>query len=252
MLQFGHCPRCASEITSERIIGGTIVCECGWTRSIRSDTVDRSNIDRTCASIIVIGGIVIASFLHAVNWDKYFFTIIPLKVAQIIGTADAGDFERIASICEERKKHDCVEKAYMGIVRVQPANLENLNRLGQLQYKREKYQEAVQTFTKYFAQKGKDVHAAYSHAQALVKLKRYEDAGKYFRFALAQKEDVIQVTVVRAYVQMLVTSNKLRDAKSTILAYRKKSASANMFMTKELEDIQARLGEVVKTASASR
>lgn len=249
MLQFGHCPRCASEISSERIVGGTIVCGCGWSRSIRSDTVDRNNIDRTCASIIVIGGILIAGFLHAVNWDKHFFAIVPLKTKQVAGMASTTDLERIAEICVDRKKHECVERAYADIAVAQPQNLANLSRLGQLQYKRDRLSAAAATFAKYFTMKGDELEAAYTYAQTLSKLKRYEDAGRYYQMALAKKDNVLQVTVVRNYVQMLVTANKLQQAKTVILTYRKKSASANLFMAKELEDIRSRLGEV-KTAAA--
>ncbi len=247
MLQFGHCPRCGNEITSERIVGGTLVCECGWTRSLRGDSVDRSNVDRTCASIIVIGGLLIASFLHAVNWDTHFFAIIPLKAKQVMSIAQPTDLERIATICTERKKHECVENALVDIARIQPKNLENLSRLGQLQYRRERLNNAAATFAQYFASKGTGLDATYTYAQTLTRLKRFEDADRYFKAALAMKDDVLQVTVVRNYVQMLVTANRLQNAKTTILRYRKDSASANLFMSKELEDIRMKLGEV-KTA----
>ena len=246
-LQFGHCPRCGNEITSERIVGGTLVCECGWTRSLRSDSVNRSNVDRTCASIIVIGGLLIASFLHAVNWDTHFFAIIPLKAKQVAGLAQPADLEKIATICMERKKHDCVERALVDISRIQPMNLENLSRLGQLQYKRDRLNNAAATFAKFFHLKGKSLDATYTYAQTLTRLKRFEEADRHFKAALKMKDNVLQVTVIRNYVQMLVAANRLQDAKSTILRYRKDSASANLFMSRELEDIRARLGEV-KTA----
>ena len=152
VLQFGHCPRCGSEINGERIVGGTLVCECGWTRSLRSNSVDRNSVDRTCASIILLAGLLVASFLQAVNWDTHFFAIIPLKAKQVMGIAQPLDLEKIASICVERKKHECVEKALVDISRIQPANLENLSRLGQLQYKRERLNNAAATFAQYFQQ----------------------------------------------------------------------------------------------------
>lgn len=247
MLHFGHCPRCGSEISAERIVGGTLVCDCGWTRSLRSDSVDRSNIDRTCASIIVIGGLLIASFLHAVNWDRHFFAIVPLKAKQVIGMADTSELGKIAEICAERKKHECVERAYADIEKLEPSNIENLSRLGQLQYKRERLNNAASTFAKYFELRGSEIDAIYAYAQTLTRLKRFDEADTYFRSALQKKDDVLQVTVVRNYVQMLVSANRLQDAKGVILKYRKNSASANLFMSKELDDIRARLGEV-KTA----
>jgi len=207
-------------------------------------------MDRTCASIVLIGGLLIASFLQAVNWDRHFFAIMPLKAKQVIGSASVKELEEIAAICTERKKHECTEKAYMQIARKQPTNLANLNRLGQLQYKRDRFTNAVDTLTLYFSQKGTEVDASYTYAQALSKLKKYDQADRYYRFTLNQRQSVLQVSVVRSYVQMLVEANRLAQAKETIMTYRKKSQSAEMFMSKELADIRAKLGEV-KTASAA-
>ncbi|MGE0763765.1 MAG: tetratricopeptide repeat protein [Bdellovibrionales bacterium] len=248
-MHFGNCPRCGEEINSERVLGSTVVCECGWTKSARHDVNDRKNMDKTCASIVLIGGILIAAFLQAVNWDQHFFSIIPLKTKQVLGSASIQDLEKIAAICIDRKKHECTERAYVQIARKQPTNLANLNRLGQLQYKRERYSHAVDTMTLYFSQKGAELDAAYTYAQALTKLKKYDQAERYYKFALNQRQSVLQVTVIRNYVQMLVEANRLQKARETILIYRKQSSNANLFMDKELAAIKARLGEV-KTASA--
>lgn len=250
VLQFGNCPRCGVEISSDRVLGSSIVCECGWSKSLRSDVADRRNMDKTCASIVLIGGLLIAGFLQAVNWDKHFFAIIPLKAKQIVGSATVKDLEEIANICNERKKHECTERAYLQIARKQPTNLANLNRLGQLQYKRERYSNAVETMTMYFSQKGTEVDASYTYALALAKLKKFDQADRYFRFTLNQRQSVLQVSVVRAYVQMLVDANRLTQARDVIVTYRKKSQSAEMFMNKELAEIRGKLGEV-KTASAA-
>lgn len=250
MLQFGQCPRCGQEITGDRIMGSTVVCECGWTKSTRSDVADRRNMDKTCAYIVLIGGLLIASFLQAVNWDQHFFAIMPLKAKQVLGAASIQDLEQIARICTDRKKHECVERAYTQIARKSPTNLANLNRLGQLQFKRERYTNAVETLTLYFSQRGSELDAAYTYAQALSKLKKYDQADRYYKVALAQRDSVVQVTVVRNYVQMLVEANRLRQARDVILHYRKLSSSANLFMDKELADIRSRLGEV-KTAGVN-
>jgi tetratricopeptide (TPR) repeat protein len=249
MYQYENCPRCGTALNSDRFMGGTIVCECGWTKSLKSAKLDHQNVDRTCASIIVIAGVLIACFLQAVNWDRHFFTIIPLKVKHIAGFAGADDLESIASICVERKKHECVEKAYNDIARIAPTNLKNLSRLGILQYKRQRYAQAAEVFSRYFSQKGTDLESAYDFALSLAHLKRYSDSEKYFRFALKQKDDVLQITVVRSYIQMLMESGNLRHAKDVLVNYRKQSSSANMFMSKEFNEIRTRLGEIVTTAS---
>ncbi len=244
MFQISQCPRCGEEITGERVLAGTIVCECGWTKSTKSDATNRRNMDKTCAYIVLIGGLLVAGFLQAVNWDQHFFTIIPLKAKQVVGTANIEDLEKIAEICADRKKHECVERAYIQIARKDPKNLANLSRLGQLQYKRERFTQAVDTLTLYFSQHGDELEAAYTYAQALTKLKKWDQADRYFNFALKQKQTVLQVTVVRNYVQMLVEANRLRQARDVILKYRKLSTNANMFMNKDLAEINSKLNHV--------
>lgn len=250
VLHFGNCPQCGTEVSQERVLGSSIVCECGWTKSLRSDAANRRNMDKTCAAIVLIGGLLIASFLQAVNWDRHFFAIIPLKVKQITGSASSTDLEAIAAICNERKKFECSERAYVQIARKHPSNLANLNRLGQLQLQRERYAQAVDTLTLYFSQKGSELDASYTYAQALTKLKKYDQADRYFRFTLDQRQSVLQVSVVRAYVQMLIEAKRLTQAREIILTYRKKSQTAEMFMNKELAEIRLKLGEV-RTVSAA-
>jgi tetratricopeptide (TPR) repeat protein len=240
-MQLGRCPRCAHELTHERVFGSTIICECGWSKSMHSDQADRRNMDRTCASIVLVSGLLIASFLQAVNWDRHFFAIIPLKVKQVAGKATIKELEQIVEICNERKKIDCSERALSQIARKQPTNLPNLSRLGQLQFKRGSYERAVSTLTLYFSQRGTDVDAAYTYAQALTRLKKYDQADRFYKFALEQKPEILQITVVRSYVQMLVEADRLKQARDTILQYRRQSTNANFFMSKELADIRAKV-----------
>jgi tetratricopeptide (TPR) repeat protein len=236
-MQFGHaeCPRCGSNLTTERLIGSSLVCECGWSKSTQAESKARISLDRTCSAIVMIGGVLIAAFLQAVNWDKHALVIIPLKTKQMAGIATAKDLNQIAEICFERKKFDCVERAYFQIAKKEPRNLTNLARLGDLQLRLG--QKSIDTLTMYFSLKGDDLNAVYNYAMALSREKRYDQATRYFEIALAAKPDILQVTVIRHYVNMLMEAGRNDQAKQVILEYRKKSATADLFMAKELEQI---------------
>lgn len=177
-------------------------------------------MDATSSLLILFGGLLVAAFIHAVNWDSHFLTIIPLKVKHYAGIATAQDYAHMANICEDRKKPECVETSYMKIAALQPANLNNLEKLGKLQFQQKLFNRAAQTFTHYFTIKGKSAESAYLFAQVLQKLKKYSESEKYYRFALSRKSNTLQVSVTRAYVLMLMEANRLTQAKNVLLAYR--------------------------------
>lgn len=251
MYQFNQCPRCGAELEAERFMHGTVVCQCGWTKSLRNESAERRNIDRICTSIVLIAALLIGAFLQAVNWDKYFFTIMPLKVKQYANMASVSDLKSIVNICEERKKLDCMESAYQQLIRIDSKNPVHLADLGLLLVKREKWTQAADAFARYFALKGKDPEAAVAYAQTLSRLKKYAEAEKYFRFVLGAHANLTQVTVARSYVLMLIEANRLQAAKEIILSFRKKSATASLFMAKELGDIRQKLGEVETAATSN-
>lgn len=245
--QLIQCPRCGTEISHERVIGGAIVCSCGWTKSQRSEVSEKRAADKASALIVLFGGLIIASFLQSVNWEKYFFAIIPLKTKQILGSATQSELKEIAKICLERKKYECSEKARMQAARKDPRDFENLEALGQLQFKRERFEQALDTFTLYFSLKGQSPEAMYLYAQTFYKLKKLDQAERYFELTLDQKQEILQVTVIKNYVQLLRDRNKLAKARDVILKYQKLSANGPEFMKPELAEINTKLGQY-KTA----
>lgn len=249
MQHYENCPRCGNAFSEKHRIGQGLVCDCGWTHSGHAEAREHNNLDQTSAIIILAAGLLIGGIFHAVNWDTHFFSVIPLKVKQWTNTASIADYDRLALICEERHKHSCIEAAYTAIEKQDPRNLINLSRLGILQAKSERWHHAAKTFAKYFKLQGRDVEAAFEYAKVLTQLKKYTQAEHYYKYVLQQRPRVLQVSVVRTYVQMLMTANRLQQAKYIILTHRKKSASANYFMSKELDDIRQRLGEVKISAS---
>ncbi|MBX7232607.1 MAG: hypothetical protein K1X29_11030 [Bdellovibrionales bacterium] len=245
-----RCPRCSSPIQSNRVIGGTVVCQCGWSQSIRSEWAEQRNVLKNSIGIVFFGGLLIWGFIHSVHWDHHFFTIIPLKAKQFMGSAEIKDYEKMAQICLERRKTACVEEAYYALVKKDPNNINYLNRLGHFLGQQKKWQQASDVFSSYFRLKGEDADAAYVFALSSTKLKKYDLANQYFLFALNRKQHVVPVTIVRSYVQMLMEAKKFQQAKSVIIEYRQKITNASLFMNKELDEIQSRLGER-KTATST-
>lgn len=241
MTHFGHCPACGEEIPQERIFNGSAICQCGWTKSITAFKANEKAIDRVCIGMILMAALLVGSFIHSVNWDRHFFGIVPLKISQWTDSATIADLQEIAEICIERKKHDCVEIAYEQQYSKNPKDITPLAKLGNLQALREKWPEAVTTYASYFAQDGEDLEAAYNYAKALGHVGQVDKAEMFYNRVLKAKPDVLQITVTRHYINMLVEHNRLKKAKSVIEYFRKQGTNTGYFMDKEYKEIKQRL-----------
>ncbi|MCB0386757.1 MAG: tetratricopeptide repeat protein [Bdellovibrionales bacterium] len=234
MTQFGHCPACHRPIPQDRIFGTVIVCECGWTASSYAKAAERRVTDRISAMIIVFAMVLIGAFIHAINWDTYFFAVIPLKAKEMTGTANTQDLFKIVEICKARHKHSCVKDSYKQIYRLNK-DINILAKLGELQQATGDVQAAVHTFKEYVKLGGKDAEPTYRYAQVLAGMGQVDEAIRFYRQVLDQKPDTLQITVTRSYVSMLIENKRYEHALEVIQYYRKKADNTGYFMEKELQ-----------------
>ena len=101
-----------------------------------------------------------------------------------------------------------------------------LAELGKLQFKRENYMSARETYGLYFAKGGEGYEPAYYYAHALAKTKRIDSSIEYFESILRSKPNVIMVTVVESYLQVLTANNRTEKAKQLLGWVKKVSGNA--------------------------
>ena len=78
------------------------------------------------------------------------------------------------------------------------------------------YNEAVNTYRKFFANGGIDLEGSYEFAKALGQVGMVDEASKYYDYVLGAKPGVLQVTVVQNYVKLLMEAHRLDQAKKLI------------------------------------
>ena len=243
MLEFGACPRCKLDISAERKKLRPLICEhCGYTESNLAHV--RGEVEKK--SIIIMAGIAVLAVVALAQlnaWDKYWLSSIPLSIKETIGMASAADHESRASMCFDLKKWDCTEAAYVKTAERDPKLFE---RAGAFQIKRGKFNEAAQSYYKFFQAGGQSLEASYNYAKSLAQLGKVDDAIKYFDQVLAARPETLQVTVVNNYVKLLVEHQRFVEAKRLIERVRKDGGStAGSFMEAEFQKITAQM----KTAS---
>ena len=124
------------------------------------------------------------------------------------------------------KKYDCVEHNYL-VSYEKTGELSYLEELGEMQFKREKFAEARQTYSRYFStNKGNSYKAAYYYAHSLAKTGDIENAIKYFDVILRNKPHVLMVTVMESYLELLVSHNRINKAKALLAKISRQNKNA--------------------------
>jgi tetratricopeptide (TPR) repeat protein len=245
MMQFGICPRCQFEISEERKKSNPVVCDsCGLVLSNTDadlrEAIDSRFIKFACGIAIAL----VAGFMQVVSWDNHAIEVIPLQIKSLVGASSNDDLEKMAAICMDRKKYDCVEQQYTRLAEGNPANT---LRLGKFQMSRARYQEAVNTYRNFFAKGGVDLEGSYNFARALGQVGQIDEAAKYYTYVIDAKPDVLQVTVVQNYVRLLMVANRLDQAKQLIEGVRKKNDASAYFMEDEYQKITGKSGPAAKS-----
>lgn len=236
-MEFGVCPRCKMEVAVDRKSLATVVCNhCGKTISNNEEKLERSIENSTLKFMVLFTVFVLVGGFLLTNWDTHSLEVIPLKVKELIGMTSPSDREQLASICLDLKKYDCVEEQYKKAAQIDP---QKYIRLGQFQLQRGEQQAASGSFAIYFQNGGTDINAAYEYAKLLGDAGQIDAAVKYFEQILDAKKDVLQVSVIYAYVKALVKSGKYAEAKNLIENVRKQAPTGEQFMADEMTQIES-------------
>jgi tetratricopeptide (TPR) repeat protein len=240
MFDSNHCPRCHQLISEERLSSSPQVCDsCGLVLTEMEKQV-KFQFERTSRiSLVTFSILLLAGFMHLMNWGTYSLTVLPLQVKTWLSLDSSDDDEKLAGICLELSHLDCVERLY-----VHQASLDasGLIRLGKFQFERHEFVRASEAFHKYLDGGGKDLDAMYFYARSLVELGQLDEAVKYFDMILLAQPKVVQVTVAQSYVRTLIDHGRFSQALKVIQSLRKTSENGAQWMTIEYQVILEKLG----------
>lgn len=236
MLEFGACPRCKQDVSAERRNQSLVICDqCGFVVSGNTYAARKETEKRSIVIFGAICALVLLGYIQIMNWDNAALEIISLSAKQTLGIASTADNERVAEICMNLKKWDCVEYNYAKTASTDPSKLP---RLGHFQMKRSEWQAAAQSYYSFFQKGGNNLDASYDYAKALAQLGQVDDATKYFEQVLAARPDVLQVTVVQNYVKLLMDHQRYEQARKLIADIRGRGPETGSFMEAEFQKIK--------------
>lgn len=202
---------------------------CGYIPPKKATALDRK-IERSNLKIIIgISLAVLVGFSQLTVWGDSAFEIRWVQFRDLVGFSSVQSLERMAEICSELKKRDCVEHAYL---RQSQLDKRNIWRLAEFQISRHKFKEAVNTLKNHVAKEKSDTRAMMMYANALTELKRFDEAVKYYEY-LISKSQSLPAEAAKYYVKCLARAKRYQQAQNVILKIRKTYPGTPRFMDGE-------------------
>lgn len=233
------CPSCFKSIPATQSYEGVYICECG--QRVASRNPNDKAASKSSFWLVVLGIFVLAGFLHAANWDNHFFEIIPLKTKQLLGVASLNELEKIAAICEDRKKNFCQEQALSEAFAIDNKKRDRLIKIAELQISRSGYEDSTNTLSKYFKAGGKDRLARYNLAVSLAKTGKTTEAKKQLHYLVFSTKGSLDAQAARTYVSLLMESGDYQTAQKVVRHCRGLGNNTAMFLETEWKEIQKKL-----------
>lgn len=227
--QESQCPRCANVLTRASHQPMSTYCNvCGFIPE--TPDVDAKLERHNLRFVIGFSALLVLAFVQVATWGDHALEIRWLQLADKTGLASVAQLERMAKICVELKKRDCVEYSYL---RQSQLDKRNAVRLAEFQMSRRKYQEAVTTLKTYVANNKQDMRAYMVYAEALTETGRFDEAVKYYEYLLS-KAPGLPVDVTHDYVKCLARAKRYEQAQNVIYKVRKSYPGTARFMDGEL------------------
>ncbi|NJM09538.1 MAG: tetratricopeptide repeat protein [Bdellovibrionaceae bacterium] len=246
-----NCPKCDALLVDTGHNSLPVLCTaCGFIPEATSSHIER-RLERSNLHLVVVFSVVlVVGFMHLASWGNHALEIRWIQFGDIAGLSSVDSLERMAKICIELKKRDCVEYAYL---RQSQLDKRNAVRLAEFQMSRRKFNEAVKTLKPYVATEAgkKDTRAYMTYANALTEVGRYDEATNYYEY-LISKSQGLPTEATRNYVKCLARAKRFEQAQKVILKVRKSYPGTSRFMDGEYRVLAGLKSGPVKPDSTIR
>ncbi len=236
--QNSTCTRCHSDISEERRSSVPTVCDnCGHVLSSTEAQVEESMLKNYKYAMFGFAALVVGFHLFFSAWGGYTFEV---RWIQMFGGNSVASQERMAQICIETFQYDCAEQAYLAIAR---SDSRAFLKLGKFQMSRQNYAGAAQSLKQYLAAHEDVNHdVTYLLARSLSESGAIDEASTLFESIIRSKTDILQLTVIQKYVDLLMRNQRWEQAQKIIQEIRKRGESVEDFMGPQYSEITAKLG----------
>lgn len=236
-MQHTTCPRCHAEISEERRNSVPLVCDnCGHVVSGAEAKVEETMNKNYKYGMFGFAAFVIGFHLFFSAWGGYTFEV---RWIQLFGGNSVASQERMAQICIETFQYDCAEEAYLAVART---DSKAFLKLGKFQMSRQNYAGAAQSLKQYLASnEDQNFDVTYLLARSLSETGQIDEASDLYESIIRSKTDILQVTVIQKYVELLMKHQRWEQAQNIIKEIRKRGEAVADFMSPQYTEITAKL-----------
>ncbi len=221
------CPRCASPLRT------TFCGNCGYI--IPQTETDKQHEKNGIRLIVGLSVLMVLGFTQLAMWGNHAVEIRLLQLADKTGLASMAQLERMAMICTELKKRECVEHAYL---RQSQMDKKNSAKLAEYLISRKRYPEALKILKAYMTINKKDLNAHLLYADTLTEMEKYDEATGIYEY-LISKSQGLPSDAAKNYVKCLARAKRFEAAENVIYKIRRTYREPKKFMDGELRVLAA-------------
>lgn len=237
--QTSNCPRCHSQISEERARQTPPVCDhCGFVIT-GNETKAKAEVSKNYMyGMFGVAGLIVFLHLFFSAWGGY---TLEVRWLQVFGGNTPATHQRLAQICLETYQYDCTEEHYLAMANT---DSKQFMVLGKFQMSRQNYKGAAESFKSFLAQnEDPNKDATFLYARSLSEIGQVDEASRFFDEIINAKTDVLQLTVIQKYVELLVKNQRWAQAQKVIDSIRKRGESVQDFMQQQYTEITAHLND---------
>jgi tetratricopeptide (TPR) repeat protein len=236
-----HCPKCANEITTDRIVDGHAICACGWVDNSAYVKAEGQRQKNLCKLFAVAALVMVLGYGYALSWGPYAGTIPFIKVATLTGMASPETYNQLIEACTVMNKWSCAEQAHLDLFH-KTRDPEALARLAKLQTLLKNLPAASDTYAAYFKAGGKNPDVPFFYAEVLEQTGHADQAMPYYQMSVEQNPTKLNANATSAIVHIMMKAQQFEQARGVIDTFRASAENAKGYLNTEEDEITKILG----------
>jgi tetratricopeptide (TPR) repeat protein len=216
-----------------------VMCTCGWKDRIVERETERHRDFQTAIKMgfSAVGVFVLA--LHFIKWGGDSFSIPFYRLGQVTGMLSGDGYLSLARTCISAGQWECAENAYLQAF-LKTKNPDSLATLASLQLRQQKNDLAIENYSAYVKNGGRDIQAHLEYAALLESKHRVNEAMDIYKNAIEfTPANKLPVQATAGLVRLEIKMERYTRAMNRILEFHELAPNAKGYLNTELDQVRS-------------
>lgn len=216
-----------------------VMCTCGWKDRIVERETERHRDFQTAIKMgfSAVGVFVLA--LHFIKWGGDSFSIPFYRLGQVTGMLSGDGYLSLARTCISAGQWECAENAYLQAF-LKTKNPDSLATLASLQLRQQKNDLAIEHYSAYVKNGGRDIQAHLEYAALLESKHRVNEAMDIYKNAIEfTPANKLPVQATAGLVRLEIKMERYTRAMNRILEFHELAPNAKGYLNTELDQVRS-------------